>query len=534
MATLPGLMRVLLTLCLLCGALNLSHAAARHVVVVVWDGMRPDFVTERNTPTLHGLVRRGVFFRNNHSVFLSSTEVNGATLATGAYPQRNGVIGNREFRPDIDPLKAIRTESLEAMRHRDAHGHYLGVPTLAELLQARGHRTAIAGSKPVVLLHDRSDRPETAGSVNVFEGRTLPTNALAGITRVLGAFPESGDTKTNRDLWTTHALIGTLWEKDVPAFSLLWLAEPDSSQHTSGIGSERSMESIRNSDRALALVIDALKRKGVYDKTDIIVVSDHGFSTIDGHINIVARLQEAGFNASREFKGKPAKGDVLVIGLGGSVLIYVAEHDQKTIQRIADFLQTESYIGVLFTDEGLKGTFPLEEASIDSADAPDIAVSLRWTPQVNQHGAAGSVIAEGGGTGTSGSGQSGTSLRGTHVSLSPYDLHNTLIAAGPDFREGFASDTPSGNVDVAPTILHLLGVKQPRSLFGRSMDGRVLFEALKSSDAKPPRIKRRELRASAKHPGGEWTQKLSVVEVNGVRYLVEGNGEFKPAAQSAP
>src|SRR5436190_10993632 len=98
--------RLLLSLFLfaaVCGA----HAAgvAKHVVVVVWDGMRPDFVSETNTPTLQALAAGGVFFQSNHCVYLSSTEVNGTALATGAYPQRSGLIANREFRPDIDPAK---------------------------------------------------------------------------------------------------------------------------------------------------------------------------------------------------------------------------------------------------------------------------------------------------------------------------------------------------------------------------------------------------------------------------------------------
>ena len=36
---------------------------AKHVVVVVWDGMRPDFVTARDTPTLAALARKGVFLQ---------------------------------------------------------------------------------------------------------------------------------------------------------------------------------------------------------------------------------------------------------------------------------------------------------------------------------------------------------------------------------------------------------------------------------------------------------------------------------------
>ena len=48
--------------------------------------------------------------------------------------------------------------------------------------------------------------------------------------------------------------------------------------------------------------------------------------------------------------------------------------------------------------------------------------------------------------------------KGSHVSLSPYDMHNTLIAAGPDFKAGVTNSTSSGNVDIAPTVMHLLHI----------------------------------------------------------------------------
>src|SRR5258706_6362319 len=130
----------LVTILLCCSAINAVHAAgaAKHVVMVVWDGMRPDFVNETNTPTLHALAGQGVFFQSNHCVYLSSTEVNGAALATGAYPQRNGIIGNLEFRPDVDPRRPVGTELLETIRKAEQQGDYLGVPTLAEILHRNG------------------------------------------------------------------------------------------------------------------------------------------------------------------------------------------------------------------------------------------------------------------------------------------------------------------------------------------------------------------------------------------------------------
>ncbi|HEX4667560.1 MAG TPA: alkaline phosphatase family protein [Chthoniobacterales bacterium] len=131
---------------------------AEHIVVVVWDGMRPDFVTPQYAPTLAALVRSGVFFKNNHPVFPSSTNVNGAALATGAYPQNNGVISNLEFRPEFNPHWAFDTSDFPALDDSDGRINraFIAVPPIAELIQKTGHRTAIAGAKPVAQLFDRA------------------------------------------------------------------------------------------------------------------------------------------------------------------------------------------------------------------------------------------------------------------------------------------------------------------------------------------------------------------------------------------
>jgi arylsulfatase A-like enzyme len=500
-----------------------APVSERHVVLMVWDGMRPDFVNVTNTPTLSALAHRGVFFTNNHPVYVSSTEVNGTGLATGAYPEHSGIIGNREFRPNLDPSVPIATESLQAMRQADRHGHYLAVPTIAETLQRQGYSTVIAGTKPVVLLHDRAQRPDDATNVVLFEGKTLPAGAVGEITNALGRFFDKGGTKTNRDLWTARALTEILWKKEVPAFSLLWMAEPDNTQHATGVGSAPALAAIRNSDHALSLVIDALKAKGVFDQTDIFVVSDHGFSSISTSVDMVQHLRQAGFHAFRKFTAPPARGDVLLVGLGGSVLLYVADHDEKTTDRLVSFLQTEESVGTISSAGPRPGTFSLDDELIHSPDAPDVVFSLRWTSGTNACGAPGMIVSE-----AQGSNLTPTAQRGTHASLSPFDMHNTLIAAGPDLRLGFVDSTPSGNVDVAPTILKILGAKPPSTI-----DFRVLVEALNSSCAKSPTVVKKQLTAHATLPTGEWTQTLDVSEVSGVRYLDQGTGKFTRKAQAS-
>jgi len=53
------------------------------------------------------LRENGVWFANHHSVYPTSTEVNGTVLATGVFPRRSGITANKEYRPEIEPLKQI-------------------------------------------------------------------------------------------------------------------------------------------------------------------------------------------------------------------------------------------------------------------------------------------------------------------------------------------------------------------------------------------------------------------------------------------
>src|SRR5450755_4119744 len=128
------------------GTTLVAAGQAKYFVLIVWDGMRPDFVSAELTPTLLALRESGVWFANHHSVYPTSTEVNGTVLATGVFPQRSGIIANKEYRREIDPLKQFGTESLLAVRRGDelTGGNYFRMPTIAELVQAGGERSAVA------------------------------------------------------------------------------------------------------------------------------------------------------------------------------------------------------------------------------------------------------------------------------------------------------------------------------------------------------------------------------------------------------
>ena len=206
-----------------------SHGLATHVVVLVWDGMRPDLVSKEFTPHLFELAKNGTVFAHNHPVYLSSTEVNGTAIATGMYPEHSGVIGNKEYRPEIDPSGPIGMESLPAIRKGDTlPGRYLHVPTLAELLQQQGFQTAIAGTKPVALLHDRAAREAGASHGQVlFAGKSLPESLLNEVVAGQGAFPSPITFPNVGQVgWTTKALTEQLWKKGCRNFHCFGSATP--------------------------------------------------------------------------------------------------------------------------------------------------------------------------------------------------------------------------------------------------------------------------------------------------------------------
>src|SRR6185369_16391614 len=178
------------------------------------------------------------------------------------------------------------------------------------------------------------------------------------------------------------------------------------SQHSFGLGSDAAVAALESSDKNLAAVLKALEEKDVLDKTDIFIVSDHGFSTIDRGPDVIESLKRSKFIAGRQFQN-PETGDIMVINLGGSTSFYVFDHDEATIRRLVGYLQGTDFAGVIFSAMPIDGTFSLAQVHLGTTNgAPDVVVSMRWTTEKNEHGTPGMI--------TSVEGKRGL---GTHASL---------------------------------------------------------------------------------------------------------------------
>jgi len=510
-----------------------SRASARLILIVVVDGLRPDSINREDTPTLFRLRQEGVSYINSHSVFPTVTRVNAAAISTGTYPDVNGLVSNSMFVPGVHPNRAFNTgDYRQLLKLREAsNGRLLFARSLAERLHQRGMRFAAVSSGSTgsaLLLNHRA--PEGIGVLvnGKFDpGRRVayPDESNAVILSRFSPAP-SGDGNSWVD-WSDRVLREYVLPELQPEVVIDWQTEPDDAQHSHGTGSQEARKALANSDRNLGLTLAKLQDLGLADKTDVIVLSDHGFSLHNFKVDATRALINAGLKAAAE------SDDVVLASNGQSVLVHVKGRDSQRIRRIVRFLQAQDWVDVIFTagrkpgtatggqsgrgrktgDElgWVSGTFSLGLIRQANAErGPDILFTLPWSSAVNAFGVAGKHYTEG-------DGNSGplVGAGSGHGGMSPWVVRNTLILWGPDFKRGVTVRTAAGNVDIAATVLALKGVSG-----GEHLDGRLLAEALRDGpDEEQIPSETKVLRTEA---AGRYRAAVQVTDVGAHRYIDKG------------
>jgi arylsulfatase A-like enzyme len=481
--------RIISALARLAGAICIATAAAAGNatlnVVMVLDGLRPDSITADETPNLWRLRQEGVNFTNGHAVFPTVTRTNATAIATGTYPDRNGMFGNQLYVREVDSTHAFGNDDHRNLLRLDeaTGGGMVLAPSLAEILAQHGKTLAVVSSGTTgsaLLVNPRA--PKSVGIlVNAFwePGKRVafPDAANEAILTRFPPAPEKGgnlDPYSAHVSWTQRVLRDYVLTELKPAVVVNWLTEPDHLQHAVGAGSPQARAAIRNDDREVGLLFDRLRELELAEKTNVIVVSDHGFGHGAFGVDVMGELIKAGLKAG------PDSDDVVVASSGQTILLYMRERNAERISAVVRFLQRQPWAGVLFTAAGPPGegvlsngrepgTFALELVHMaNAARGPDIVFTFPWSSARGPFGLRGTDYTDARATGSL------TGTAGNHGSMSPWVVHNTFLAWGPDFKRGVTVHTPASNVDLAPTLLALMNLDKG---VADRFDGRVLREA---------------------------------------------------------
>lgn len=417
----------------------------RRVVVTVLDGLRRDLVSEAATPALARLARRAEWFASHRSVFPSATRVVSAAFATGCHPGRNGLQGNAMALVENGRLVAHDAGHPDFLQHkRRVTGHALAMPTLAERLVRLGGLISFSNVSPgAAYAHD----PDGHGTVYHRAGSFAPGRVPITGAGALDITPDGdGDTRM-----TSRFIDEVLFERR-PPLAMIWMADPDLTQHAFPLGSSQCQAAYRRADANAARVIAAVERlRAAGDDVLLIVCSDHGHQTVSRVVDVDAELVAAGLKQS------PGSHDIVAAGNGTSVLVYADPSAATRLPDIEGFLRSSDWVGDVIAADRM--------ASIGQVarDGLAFAVSLRSDQERNPYGVPGrSVEAK------PAPGKSAHLACGQHGGLARFEQSPFLIVDGPGFRSGGSRDAVSSVVDIAPTILTHLG--EPAG----GMDGRPL------------------------------------------------------------
>ena len=431
--------------------------AARTTLVIVVDGLRPDYITPAQMPRLVRLGQRGIVFNAHHSVSPTVTRVNASSIATGAYAETHGLLGNNIYVPSVNATRGLDTgsrENLEAVAR--AEGRLLTTPSLGELLQQAGKKVLAVGSgtsgAAFLLNHT------VAGGAIIHHEFTRPADFAPRVLEKLGpppahALPNAAQNRRAVDAYLTLGL-----DEIHPDVTLMWISDPDTTAHTRGIGAPATREALTLADAEIGRIEDTLQARGLLAQTNLIVTADHGFSTHTGAFKLDAIVDP--------FGQKLPDGSRDIVVSEGAIYLRAAR-DPARVAAIVAALQRRPEVGAIFTrpaprggSEGVvPGTLSYDVIRWNHARSGDILVSADWSSESNDAGFEGKT------------GQSGTAGHGT---TSVFDIHIPLMAAGPDFRERAVSNAPTSNADIAPTLLRLLGLPIPKTMTGRVIEEGLL------------------------------------------------------------
>jgi predicted AlkP superfamily pyrophosphatase or phosphodiesterase len=413
-------------------------------VVMIIDGLRADMVGDDFTPRIAEIVGRSRWFTDQRSVFPSATRVNSASIATGCWPKSHGLAGNAIALDEGEGLKAVSVGPPEFReRLRRATGRTLHRPTLTERLRPHGgaviYSNSSAGSAHM-------QDPDSHGWLFHRDGSFAPgMQAITDERHLDVTYDASGDAQT------TRRFCQALGDPGDALLHLLWICEPDHSQHTLELGSPQHREVIAQSEQCALQVSQAVAAlRGTGDDVLFVIASDHGHETVDEIIPVNNLLVEAGL------KDNLASSDVVLASSGMGALIYLSDQARDRSKKIADWIRDQSWSASVYEGKSL------DKVGQRSDTALAVAFGMAKRDDENPYGirgfghVAGDLFMK-----------SDTPGHGQHGGLGPYETNALLAISGGGFRPG-KSDYPSRTIDIAPTVLRHLGVN-----FG-DMDGNPL------------------------------------------------------------
>lgn len=394
-------------------------------------------------PAFKDLMERGALIKRVRSVYPSLTYPCHVAMISGCYPDRSGVINNYAQVPGADPEvwnffhDTVKVDDLMDAAHR------AGYSTASVSWPVSGNHKSIDYLVDEIWAY--TDDPEDFKKAYLTSGTDLKLFEEL-VEKWVPLRMKRNQPGTGR--FSTHVAAGIL-RKYAPDVMAVHLAPIDTFRHEAGVFSEKAREGVAYTAEMLQEILDALKATGNYDRTDIIITSDHGQIDTDRAVCPNTLLKDAGYITLNP-DGSVHSYQAWAFSAGASAQVLVTDPTVK--EDIYALFRSR-----LGTDCGYRAIFRKEELAGEHYDGNfDFILETDGHSCFKESLNKGYFYPKSGGS------------HGHHPDTGPSPF---LLASGPDFKAGAVLEE-ARLVDPPVTYAKILGVSLPQA------QGRVLTEIL--------------------------------------------------------
>lgn len=418
--------------------------ADKHLIVISVDALvYEDLEYAKTLPNFKKILDSGSLIKRIKTIYPSLTHPVHATLITGAPAGKTGIISNERFVPGkpapwYNLLEEINCDTLLHAAKRK--GLTTAVSTWP--VTAKG-QDVVDYLIPDVLNEYTQGRENEIMNVYLEYGMTecLYDIVKEGIRRF--GYEDAHPTIDEFQIFAACEII----KRYRPNLLLTHPSFVDSARHKTGLFSERVNYAIKETDRWIGMLFDAVRDAGIDDRCDFIILSDHGQVGIVRTVCPNVYLADAGYIKVSD-SGELLSWDAYVASGGHTAHVYLSNpNDEKLyndVYKLLSELAGDKLYGFerVFTKEEVKElysldgnfSFVLESDGYTSFSEECVRPIVRPLNTDDYR------------TG-----------RATHGHMPEKGPQPTFIGCGPSFKKGAVIET--GNIlNHAPTIAKILGL----------------------------------------------------------------------------
>jgi len=471
------------------------------VYAVVIDGLDGDKVDEGKAPFISSLLDgHATYYRESRSVMIAETNPNHVAMMTGAYGNTSGFPGNAfalyaplanastcQATGPADESKPPTPTSGESPTCRAAE-------TVFEAIRRQGNpddllTAAIFGKPKLGRIFQNSGvdhlwAPCASGADDDSYCGDVPTNPVTG-------YAIDDRTVMDEVIRTIREGVGARHRR--PDFTFVNLHQVDSAGHATGTGAAYDA-AIMQADDEIARLVGELQSRGEWQRTVLILLSDHSMDTTLVKTNLKSSFTAGGISSN----------DFVIVQNGSVDLVYLANRTSpnryELLKRMrAQALATGNVQEALYrepnpADGGAANTLAAAHPAwhLDGARTGDLVVTHKPGGAFTDPGSFDNPL-----TGNHGGPQTRDNFFA--VTGGGDGVRSQSLAGN---RDAFFDDTLSNpgqaeNVDVAATVMGLFGLQPPRDNSGRFLSEAFNLGAVSGAGAPAARAGRLRLHVRA-------------------------------------